>query len=140
MVPIHHLSLTARDLEATRRFYVETLGCTDGRRRAGWLDIWFYGMQVTFHEEPDPGVPPGDAGGRHFGVTLPIEELDRLIARLETAPIRWVGPVRTDGAGTTLEQRKAKLADPDGHVIEVKAYADPVAALEIPSGVRGLLG
>jgi len=135
--PILHLSLPARDLETTRRFYVGTLGCAGGRRHTGWLDVWFHGMQLTFHQVPDLVVSPDDAGVRHFGVTLPMEELDQLIARLEAVPVRWVSRVRTDGAGTTQEQRKAKLADPDGHVIEVKAYADPVAALEIPPGDGG---
>ena len=137
MPPILHLSLPVRDLDATRRFYVDVLGCAVGRRRPGWLDVWFHGMQITFHEEPDQIASPAEAGVRHFGVTLPMAELDALVARLDTVPVDWVSPVRTDGAGTPREQRKAKLADPSGNVIEVKAYADPQAALEIPPGARG---
>jgi extradiol dioxygenase family protein len=135
--PILHLSLPARDLEATRRFYVDTLGCTVGRVRPGWLDVWFHGMQVTFHEEPGQVVPPSEAGVRHFGVTLSMAELDALVDRLDAVPVEWLRPVRTDGSGTAREQRKGKLADPSGNVIEVKAYADPRAALEIPAGTLG---
>ena len=53
MDPILHLSLPVRDLAAARTFYVDVLGCSPGRVRDGWIDVWFYGMQVTLHEEPD---------------------------------------------------------------------------------------
>jgi extradiol dioxygenase family protein len=134
MGTILHLSLPAADLAETRRFYVDVLGCAPGRQRPGWFDVWFHGLQLTFHEEPDQVTPPERAGARHFGVTLPMAELDPLLARLDAAGVRWVRTARTDEPGTPREQRKAKLADPSGNVIELKSYADPVAALEIPEG------
>ena len=48
----------------------------------------------------------------------------------EHHPIRWVDPVSTDYAGTPKEQTKAKLLDPSGNVIEIKAYADLVEGLQ----------
>jgi extradiol dioxygenase family protein len=66
-----------------------------------------------------------------------MAELDALVDRLDAVPVEWLRPVRTDGSGTAREQRKGKLADPSGNVIEVKAYADPRAALEIPAGTLG---
>ena len=53
MQPILHLSLPVRDLDEARRFYVDVLGCTAGRARQGYQDVWFYGMQVTLHDRPD---------------------------------------------------------------------------------------
>ncbi len=73
-------------------------------------------------------VPPGDRAVRHFGVTVPAEELTALLARLASRTVEWVRPVQTDYAGTPREQTKAMIADPSGNAIELKAYADPAAA------------
>ena len=45
--PILHLSLPVRDLEESRAFYVDALGCSLGRVRDDFIDVWFYGMQVS---------------------------------------------------------------------------------------------
>ncbi len=126
--PILHLSLAVRDLDAAREFYVDGLGCAPGRVRAGWVDVWFHGMQLTLHEEPGEVVSPGANAVRHFGVTLTAEELAAVLARLESRRVEWVRPLRTDDAGTPREQTKAMIADPSGNAVELKAYADPAAA------------
>jgi extradiol dioxygenase family protein len=138
--PILHLSLPVADLGEARHFYVDVLGCGVGRDRPGWFDVWFCGMQITMHEAPDQLLPLEADNVRHFGVTLAMDQLDRLIDRLDEEGVRWVSPVRTDDSGTDREQRKTKLSDPSGNVIELKAYADPVAALEIPQTGSGPLG
>jgi hypothetical protein len=117
-----------RDLAAAREFYVDGLGCELGRVRDGWADVWFHGMQVTLHEQPADVVEPGVNAVRHFGVTLRLDELTAVLARLESRPVEWVRPLQTDYAGTSREQTKAMIADPSGNAIELKAYADPAAA------------
>lgn len=126
--PVHHLSLAVRDLEASRAFYAEVLGCEIGRVRDDWIDVWFHGLQLTLHEDPGQVVAPGDRAVRHFGVTLPADELAALLARVAAHDVEWVRPVQTDGAGTPREQTKAMIADPSGNAIELKCYADPAAA------------
>ena len=132
MDPILHLSLAVRDLTEARTFYVDVLGCELGRVRDGWIDVWFYGMQVTLHEEPDLVSAPDARAVRHFGVTLGSEQLAALLQRLETQTIvpsiEWVRPLATDGAGTARAQTKAMITDPSGNAIELKTYADPAAA------------
>lgn len=132
MDPILHLSLPVRDLAAARTFYVDVLGCALGRVRDGWIDVWFYGMQVTLHEEPDLVLPPDAHRVRHFGVTLAADQLAALLQRLETQTIvpsiEWLRPVATDHAGTQRAQTKAMITDPSGNAIELKTYADPAAA------------
>ena len=87
-------------------------------------------MQVTLHARPeDVTAAPGV---RHFGVTLPIDELRALHERLDGRVV-WLAPLSTEFAGTSREQTKSKLADPSGNVIELKAYADVDAALERPA-------
>ena len=45
------------------------------------MDIWFYGMQVTLHEQPDQVLTGEKAGIRHFGVALSEEQFDALVDR-----------------------------------------------------------
>jgi hypothetical protein len=130
MDPILHLSLPVADLAQARSFYVDVLGCQVGRVRDGWLDVWFFGLQLTLQERPDQVLSPQAAGVRHFGATVDHHALAALIGRAQEAHVDWVHPLTTDDAGTPQEQTKAKLADPSGNVIELKSYADPRSAFE----------
>jgi uncharacterized protein len=132
--PILHLSLPVKDLAEARDFYVDLLGCRLGRVRDGWLDVWFYGLQLTLQEHPDQVLADEQRGVRHFGVTLEPDALADLLARLDTEPVRWLDPVTTEHVGTPEEQTKAKLMDPSGNAIELKAYADPAAGLHAIHG------
>jgi len=120
-------------MEEARDFYVRALGCQPARQRDDFVDVWFFGLQLTLHDRPDEatGLRPGSS--RHFGVTLGRDEFDQLVERLERAGVEWVSPVATDDAGLLTEQTKAKIVDPSGNVIEVKTYRDVQAALEISS-------
>ena len=133
MDPILHLSLPVIDLDECKRFYVEQLGCDLARERDGFIDVWFYGLQLTLQRQPEQVLAPEDRGVRHFGVTLGADELRELLTRLDASGVEWVSRVRTDYAGTPQEQTKAKIADPSGNVIELKTYAEPDAAFTMPS-------
>jgi extradiol dioxygenase family protein len=127
--PILHLSLPVADLDRARDFYVELLGCPLGRVRERWLDVWFYGLQLTLQDDPDHVLASDAVGVRHFGVTLDGDVLAALVTRLRRADVDWVHQVAIDYAGTPEEQTKAKLRDPDGNVIELKSYARPAVGL-----------
>jgi hypothetical protein len=128
MPPILHLSLPVRDLAESRAFYVDVLGCDVGRERPEFIDVWFYGLQLTLQAQPDQVLSDEQRGVRHFGVALSAAELDELLARLDAHPVRWLSPVSTDYPGTAQEQTKAKVLDPSGNAIELKTYVDPAAA------------
>jgi uncharacterized protein len=129
--PILHLSIPVRDMEEARQFYVDALGCTAARARAGYQDVWFYGMQITLQDNPDQVTSLQEGGVRHFGVTLGRDDFDRVMEHLGSSGAQWVVPVSTDDAGLATEQTKAKIADPSGNVIEFKTYADVTSALEM---------
>jgi extradiol dioxygenase family protein len=127
MAPILHLSLPVRDLAECREFYVDVLGCELGREHPMFIDVWFYGLQLTLQERPDQVLSDEQRGVRHFGVTLSADELSELLARLDSYPVRWLSPLTTDYPGTPQEQTKAKLLDPSGNAIELRdPYVDPV--------------
>ena len=86
-----HLSVPVSDLEAARRFYVEGFGCRVGRVRPDWLDVWFFGMQLTLQHRPDEVRPVGEQGVRHFGVVLTdAESYSNLIDRLRATGVEWL--------------------------------------------------
>ena len=130
MDPILHLSIAVRALADSVPFYVDVLGCTLGRVRDAYVDVWFYGLQLTLHEQPQFVLGADERGPLHFGVTLDLDELDNVVARLTDADVDWVSPFQIDHAGTDIEQRKCKVADPSGNVIEIKGYVDPATAFE----------
>jgi uncharacterized protein len=132
MPPILHLSLPVRDLSECRAFYVDVLGCELARERPTFIDVWFYGLQLTLQEYPDQVLSDEQRGVRHFGVTLAADELTELLARLATHPVQWLSPVSTDYPGTPQEQTKAKVLDPSGNAIELKTYVDPSAVFAGP--------
>jgi uncharacterized protein len=129
--PILHLSIPVRDVEEARAFYLHTLGCQSARARAGFTDVWFFGMQVTLHDRAEEAAASHPGSVRHFGVTLGRDDFDALAARLAARGVPWVSPVSTDDQGLATEQTKAKIADPSGNVVEIKTYADVAAALQI---------
>ena len=121
--PILHLSLPVADLDEAQRFYEEVLGLEVGRVRQDWIDVWFYGMQLTLQRRPDEVAPAGEQGVRHFGVTLPTPEAyDQLADRLRAHGVEWLSEPATSTAAELSGKTSAKLADPSGNVIEIKHY------------------
>ena len=46
---VFHLAYTVTDLESTRRFYGDLLGCIEGRSSDTWVDFNFFGNQLSLH-------------------------------------------------------------------------------------------
>jgi extradiol dioxygenase family protein len=120
--PILHLSLPVVDLAAAKAFYVDGLGCREGRASATTADVWFFGLQLTLHQLPDQMLQR--QGVRHFGVTLDSADLEALYARLTDSGNVPLHDLTTRNPGTPQEETKAYFTDPSGNVIELKAYAD----------------
>jgi extradiol dioxygenase family protein len=120
-----HLSLPVADLGEARAFYEETLGCRVGRVRESWLDVWFFGMQITLHESPEQVAALPDVGARHFGVTLDDRDaFSQLVARIDSHGARWLDAPRHHEQKDLSGKLAGKLADPSGNVIEIKWYGD----------------
>jgi extradiol dioxygenase family protein len=126
-----HLSLPVVDLDTSLAFYVDVLGCTAGRVRPeqGFVDVWFYGLQLTLHDQPDHVLGAEEQGARHFGAALPPDELAAALARLEGSSVEWVERPAVDTDGTLNGKTSAKVADPSGNVIELKSYPQGQAAI-----------
>ncbi len=134
--PPFHLAFPVRDLASTRAFYVELLGCREGRSAPQWVDFDLRGHQLSAHVAPEatPSADPRDPSNavdgddvpvRHFGLVLPLEEWRALAERLRAAGTSFLIEPRLRFAGKPGEQHTMFLRDPSGNVLEFKAFADP---------------
>ena len=126
-----HYSFLVRDLEATRRFYVDVLGCREGRSASTWIDFDLYGNQLSCHlGEPVPTVACGRVDDivvpmPHFGAIITFDEYDALAARLAAANVAFIVTPRIRYAGEVGEQGTFFFLDPSGNALEFKAFRRP---------------
>lgn len=132
MTPFH-LAFPIHDIDATRRFYGEVLGCPMGRFTDAWIDFDLFGHQMSAHLRPAPAEvaePTGVVDGQavpipHFGVVLKMEDWKALAARLEAADgINWIMKPTLRFAGQPGEQATLFILDPSGNALEFKGFAD----------------
>ncbi|MEM6639413.1 MAG: VOC family protein [Pseudomonadota bacterium] len=130
MSALFHLAFPVTDLDAVRAFYRDVLGCKLGAEAERWVDIDFYGHQITAHlvdaVEPVPTNPvDGDlVPARHFGAILAMSEWDALAARLRDHGTRFDIEPHRRFAGHPREQATMFFQDPCGNYLEFKAFVD----------------
>lgn len=129
MSAFFHLATHVRDLREAKEFYTKLLGCRVGRETSKWVDLDFYGHQLSLHlGEPTKEAPAGTDGERdvpmpHFGVILNLSDWQGLCERLQAADIDFVIPPTIRFAGKVGEQRTMFFRDPSGNAIEIKGFA-----------------
>jgi len=67
---IFHYAFKVKDLETTRKFYIEILGCEEGRSTETWIDFDFFGNQLSAHLSEN--LPEADYCGKVDGIMVPI--------------------------------------------------------------------
>jgi extradiol dioxygenase family protein len=128
MHSLFHLAFHVRDLDATRHFYGEVLGCREGRSTATWVDFDFFGHQFSMHlGEPFTTTDTGHVGDHmvpmpHLGVVLELPDWRALAERLERAKVAFVIAPQVRFEGQPGEQWTMFFRDPSGNPIEVKGF------------------
>ena len=130
-MPPFHLAFPVADLEATRRFYVELLGCSVGREAERWIDFDFFGHQISAHLKPEEvaQAKTNDVDGdqvpvRHFGAILDWAVWQEMAARLEAAGTDFIVSPHVRFKGETGEQATMFFLDPSGNALEFKSFQD----------------
>lgn len=130
MTPFH-LAFPVRDLDETRRFYRDVLGCEIGRSSESWVDFSLFGHQMSAHLRPE--AAPGGATGKvdgvsvpipHFGVVLLMDDWKALAERLTANPSTdWIEKPMLRFEGQPGEQATLFIRDPSGNALEFKGFA-----------------
>jgi extradiol dioxygenase family protein len=127
-----HLAIPVTDLDAADAFYCGMLGCDKGRTDKRWIDLDFFGHQVTLHLVADSGdqavtnpVDGDHVPSRHFGIVLDMKDWQALASKLEAADCDFLISPRVRFAGEIGEQATMFFFDPAGNALEFKSFADP---------------
>ena len=131
MSNIFHCAVEAGDLEETVKFYTEILFCeTDNSEEGKWVDINFWGNELTLHSSTPRtsmhgerhNVEMGAVAVPHFGVHLERDVFEKV----KESVINTVGfldePYIRFG-GTEYEQQTFFVMDPNYNVLEIKSLA-----------------
>jgi extradiol dioxygenase family protein len=130
MRSVFHLAYHVTDLDMSRRFYGDALGCREGRSTDTWVDFDFFGHQISLHlGTPFAVTRTGKVGDHmvmmpHLGAVLPLDDWFALEDRLEAAQIKFDIPPVVRFAGEPGEQRTMFFFDPSGNPIEIKGFHD----------------
>lgn len=126
-----HLAIPVNDIETTRHFYVEILGCSVGREAVHWIDFNFFGHQLSAHLKPeaveDIKTNPVDGESvpvRHFGLVLEWSRWHQFVERLDKLAIDYLIKPTTRFSGEVGEQATLFITDPSGNALEFKSFKD----------------
>ena len=126
-----HLAIPVANLEKSRRFYGEVLGCEEGRSDTHWVDFNFFGHQLVIHQKPNaeivekPIANPVDGHQvpvPHFGVVLDWEQWEALAENLKKQQIKFIIEPYIRFAGKTGEQATMFFMDAEDNALEFKAF------------------
>ena len=128
MKSLFHMAYNVLDLEDTRVFYRDVLGCTEGRSTDTWVDFNFFGHQISLHlGEPFKVENTGKVGEHmvampHIGVVLELKDWKVLAQRLEEKKVAFVIAPTARFVGEVGEQHTMFFTDPSGNPIEIKGF------------------
>lgn len=128
-----HLAIPVVDLQETRTFYREIIGCEEGRSDTHWVDFNFYGHQLVIHMDENRKKPnvenTNDVDGHavpipHFGLILQWDDWHELADRIKAAGIIFGIEPYIRFKGLPGEQATMFFYDPSGNALEFKSFKD----------------
>ncbi|MBL1143046.1 MAG: glyoxalase [Proteobacteria bacterium] len=126
-----HLAFPVNDIEATRLFYTEVIGCSIGREAERWIDFNFFGHQISAHlVDSLETVPTNPVDGetvpaRHFGLVLEWNAWHDLVEQLNKKEVNYLIKPTIRFEGKVGEQATVFINDPSGNALEFKSFKDP---------------
>ena len=127
MIRPFHLAIPVSNLEKSRHFYKDILGCSLGRSSDEWIDFNFFKHQLVLHqsdsiqEQKYNSVDDHDVPIPHFGVILDWEQWHKFSNRIKDE-IEFVIEPYIRFKGQTGEQATMFFLDPDNNALEFKAF------------------
>ena len=127
MIRPFHLAIPVSNLEKSKGFYNDILGCSLGRSSNRWVDFNFFKHQLVIHqsnniqEQKYNSVDGHDVPIPHFGVILDWEQWHKFSNRIKDK-IEFVIEPYIRFKGKTGEQATMFFLDPDNNALEFKAF------------------
>jgi uncharacterized protein len=123
-----HLSIPVESIERARAFYVDLIGCTQGRASEQRIDVNFFGHHIVMHLAPDEAVQSvkhfesdgATVSVRHFGAIVDVVQWQALADRLD-GKVEFSMAPQTIREGTVEEQRIMMFPDGCGNIVEFKS-------------------
>ena len=129
---VFHLAYTVNDLDSTRRFYGDLLGCQEGRSTESWVDFDFFGNQLSLHIgqtikelESDSRVDNVEVPLPHFGCVIDWDLFHNLADKLKSAGILFIIEPTIRFEGMPGEQVTMFLEDYSQSALEFKSFRNP---------------
>ena len=125
-----HLAFPVLNLEETKSWYTDVLGCSIGRESSEWVDFNLFGHQIVGHLSKNLSlsdineVDGEDVPIRHFGVILKPLEWEFLKKRIISKKVNFIIKPVTRFKNKTGEQSTMFIQDPSGNALEFKSFAN----------------
>ena len=126
-----HLAFPVKDIEETRAFYRDVMGCSIGRSTDKWIDFDFFGHQLSAHLKPEEcnialanDVDGKNVPVKHHGVILTMDDWNDLAEKLKARGIKFIIEPYIRFKGEVGEQATMFFLDPSGNALEFKAFKD----------------
>ncbi len=127
---LFHLAFPVKNLDESRCFYGEILGCEEGRSSDQWIDFNLFGHQIVAHLSENAGivhhnkVDADHVPVPHFGIVLPMDEFKNFAEKLKSKDVEFIIEPKIRFEGEVGEQATMFFLDPSGNALEFKAFAD----------------
>ena len=126
-----HLAIPVDNLEKSRKFYKNILGCVEGRSSDHWVDFNLFGHQLVIHYKEkkleDTNTNPVDGKDvpiPHFGVILEWNQFKDFSSKLIEKKVEFIIEPYTRFKGLPGEQATMFFKDPCGNALEFKSFKD----------------
>ena len=127
-----HLAIPVHDLEKSRDFYKNILGCDEGRSSDHWVDFNLFGHQLVIHykEKSTEKSKPHPVDGKdvpipHFVVILEWNQFHNFSNQLIEKGITFIIDPYIRFKGLPGEQATMFFKDPCGNALEFKSFKNP---------------
>ena len=124
-----HLAIPVSDLNESKKFYEEILGCSPGRFSEEWADYDFFGHQLVIHVDPNHKANKhhNEVDGKsvpipHFGVVVPWDQFDLFSKNLKKKRVEFVIEPYTRFENLPGEQKTLFFYDNSGNALEFKSF------------------
>ena len=136
---LFHFSFAVNDLDRAHKFYGELLGCPEGRKMPGRADFNFFGHHIVAHLSPGDVVGEnsttinnGQTPLRHFGVVVPLEEFEKISAKLVKNNADFLSKPEVRQKGSVREQMLMTCRDGCGNAVEFKGLRNITDVYAVP--------